>query len=376
MPGLRPDIDPDGLLEYSVVYTDRALNHMSATFGEVMRSIHGTLSQAYNAAHVAVIPGSGTSGMESVARQFATDQDVLVIRTGWFSYRWTQILDQGRIASNQTVLTATPVGDDPNGPFTPPPIDEVTERIAADKPAVVFAPHVETSAGMILPDDYIRQVGEAAHAVGALFVLDCIASGAAWVDMAELGIDVVLSAPQKGWSGPPCAGLVMLSEAARARAAETTSTSFALDLNAWLGIMDAYLDGRHAYHATMPTESLRVFAAVLAETAAFGLDKAQSAQWELGDRVRAMLAERGVVSVAAHGYGAPGVVVSYTPDPAVKNGSRFAEVGVQIAGGVRLAVGEPDDFSTFRIGLFGLDKLQDVDGTVARLQAALDAVVG
>lgn len=372
MPGLLPDVDPDGLLEYSVVYTDRAVNHMSGSFQKVMNDISSTLGKVYNAAAVVVVPGSGTYGMEAVARQFASGEHALVVRNGFFSYRWTQIFDMGSIPRSHTVLTSGPVGDDRQAPFAPPPIDQVTATIAEERPAVVCAPHVETSAGMMIPDDYIRALADATHAVGGLLVLDCIASGTMWVDMEATGVDVLCSAPQKGWSGPPCAGLVMLSPRAVERLEATTSTSFSCDLKKWRDIMAAYENGGHAYHATMPTDSLRVFRDVMRETEAFGFSESKRALADLGSRSRRLLEERGFASVAAEGFQAPGVVVSYTDDPDVKSGKRFAEIGLQVAGGVPLMVGEPDDFSTFRIGLFGLDKIADIDRTVATLQVALD----
>ena len=374
MPGLLPDVDPDGLLEYSVVYTDRARNHMSAGFQQVMNDLSRVLRETYNADAVAIVPGSGTFGMEAVARQFASGKHAVVIRNGWFSYRWTQIFDVGSIPSSHTVLKARRMSDGPTEPFVPCPIEEVVATIRDEKPAVVFAPHVETSAGMILPDDYITAVAAAAHEVGALMVLDCIASGAIWIDMEATGVDVVISAPQKGWTGPPCAGLVMLSERGSEALANSTSTSFACDLRKWRDIMVAYESGKHAYHATMPTDALTTFRDVALEAEAYGLDKVRAEQQELGDRVRAVLAERGITSVAADGFGAPGVVVSYTGDPDVKNGSKFATAGMQIASGVPLMCDEGDDFSTFRLGLFGLDKLHNIDRTVASLEAALDQV--
>ena len=376
MAALLPDVDPDGLLEYSVVYTDRSLNHMSQSFQQVMNDISTTLGTVYNAAAVAVVPGGGTYGMEAVARQFATDANVLVIRNGWFSYRWTQIFEAGNIPANETVMRAHQLTDETQGQFVPPPIDEVTAKIAEEQPDVVFAPHVETSAGMILPDDYIAAVAEAVHAVGGIFVLDCIASGTIWVDMGALGVDVLVSAPQKGWSGPPSAGLVMMSDAAVERLGETQSSSFACNLATWRNIMAAYENGGHAYHATMPTDALRVFRDIMAETEAYGFEKVKADQAELGRRVREALAARGIVSVAADGFGAPGVVVSFTADGDIKNGSKFAAAGMQIAGGVPLQVGERDDYSTFRLGLFGLDKLQNIDRTVASLEATLDDVLG
>lgn len=373
MPGLLPDVDPDGLLEYSVVYTDRAVNHMSASFQGVMNDISSTLKRVYNASAAVIVPGSGTYGMEAVARQFATDQNVLVVRNGFFSFRWTQIFEAGSIPSAHTVFKARPQAEGSQAPFAPAPIEEVTAAIAAERPAVVFAPHVETSAGMMLPDSYIRALTDATHAVGGLFVLDCIASGTMWVDMEATGVDVLCSAPQKGWSGPPCAGLVMLSPAAVEKLGTTTSSSFSCDLRKWHDIMTAYETGGHAYHATMPTDSLRVFRDVMAETEAFGFDASKTALAELGSRVRQLLAEHGFTSVAADGFHAPGVVVAYTDAADIKTGKRFADAGLQIAGGVPLMCDEPDDFSTFRIGLFGLDKISDIDRTVGTLAAALDS---
>ena len=376
MAALLDNVDPDGLLEYSVVYTDRSLNHMSKSFQQVMNDISTTLRSVYNATAVAIVPGGGTYGMEAVARQFATDANVLVIRNGWFSYRWTQIFEAGNIPASETVLTARQLADETQGQFAPPPIDEVTAAIAEQKPDVVFAPHVETSAGMILPDDYLTAVADAVHAVGGMFVLDAIASGTIWVDMEAIGVDVLCSAPQKGWSGPPGAGLVMMSALAEERLATTQSSSFACNLATWRNIMVAYENGGHAYHATMPTDALRAFRDVMAETEAYGFDKVKADQGELGRRVRETLAARGIVSVAADGFAAPGVVVSFTGDGDVKNGSKFAAAGIQIAGGVPLQVGERDDYSTFRLGLFGLDKLANIDRTVKSLDAVLDTVFG
>ncbi len=372
---LRNDIDPEGLLEYSVVFTDRSLNHMSLAFQQVMHEIHATLCEVYGAHRAVVIPGGGTYAMESVARQLVTGKKALVIRNGFFSYRWTQIFEAGSIPSDEVVLKARRQGDGPQDPFAPAPIDEVVETIRTEKPAVVFAPHVETASGMILPDDYIHQVAAAAHEVGALFVLDCIASGAIWVDMREVGVDVLISAPQKGWSAPPSAGLVMLSDEALERCKAAQSTSFAMDLNKWNAIMEAYLGGGHAYHATMPTDALRTFHQAMIETKEIGFDKLKEAQWEQGRAVRAMLAQRGVRSVAAQGFEAPGVVVSYTDDPDVQNGKKFAAQGLQIAAGVPLMVDEGPDYRTFRLGLFGLDKLKDVPASLERLTAAFDAVL-
>ena len=372
---LLDTVDPQGLEEFSVVFTDRSLNSMSGAFQHVMRDVHAMLCEVYGAASAIVIPGGGSYGMEAVARQFARDRDVLVVRNGWFSYRWSQIIETGGLTANSTVIKARPQGNASPAPYAPAPIEDVVAAIKEQKPQVVFAPHVETSAGVILPDDYIADMAQAAHDAGALMVLDCIASGCAWVDMAELGVDVLISAPQKGWSAQPCAGLVMLSERGVARMGETQSDSFALDLGKWHAIMQAYLDGGHAYHATMPTDALRVFRDTMLETKEYGFERLKEAQWKLGEGVRAMMAEKGVTSVAADGYGAPGVVVSYTDDPDVKSGKAFAAQGMQIAAGVPLQVGEPDGFSTFRLGLFGLDKLYDVDGTLGRLKVVVDKVL-
>lgn len=375
MPALRPDIDPDGLLEYSVVFTDRSLNHMSAVFQQVMRDIHGTLCEVYCAHTAVVVPGGGTYAMEAVARQLATGEDVMVIRNGWFSYRWTQIFEAGSIPASETVLKARRTGNAIDAPFAPAPIDEAVAKIKEIKPKVVFAPHVETSSGMILPDAYIKALADAVHEEGGLMVLDCIASGCAWVDMAATGVDVLISAPQKGWSAQPSAGLVMLSERALGVVKARQSTSFAVDLGKWLTIMEAYTGGAHAYHATMPTDALRAFRDTMLETKDYGFAKLRDAQWEQGARVRAMLKSRGIKSVAAEGFEAPGVVVSYTSDADVQSGRAFAALGMQIAAGVPLQCDEGPDYATFRLGLFGLDKLYDVEASVARLEAALDQVL-
>lgn len=371
MPGLRPDVDPDGLLEYSVVFTDRALNHMSQRFQNVMRDISGVLKEVYRAHSAVVVPGSGTFGMEAVARQFATGKKCLVIRTGWFSYRWSQIFEMGGIPSEAIVLKARPVAPGRKAAFAPPPIDEVVATIAREKPDLVFAPHVETSAGLMLPDDYLKRVADAVHAVGGMFVLDCIASGTVWVDMKATGVDVLISAPQKGWSGSPCCAFVMLGETARERIEATTSTSYACDLRKWLQIMEAYEKGGHAYHATMPTDALASVRNAMLETKRYGFDKARTDQLALGARVRALIAGRSFPSVAAPGFEAPGVVVSYTDDPEIHSGKRFLGLGLQTAAGVPLQCDEPADFRTFRIGLFGLDKLGNIDRTVAHLERAL-----
>ena len=375
MRALYDNVDPDGLREYSVVYTDRSLNHMSKSFQSVMTDISAMLKEVYNANRAVIVPGSGTFGMEAVARQFARDKKCLVIRNGWFSYRWSQIFEMGNLPSETLVLKARREKPGSTEPFSPAPIEEAVDTIKREKPALVFAPHVETSAGMILPDDYISALADAVHSVGGLMVLDCIASGTIWVDMQKTGVDLLISAPQKGWSGPPCAGLVMMSEQARESIEQTTSDSFSADLKKWLQIMETYESGAHAYHATMPTESLRVFRDVMLETQAFGFQKAKDCQQELGDKVRAALTDKGVISVAASGFQAPGVVVSYTSEPTIQNGQSFAAKGAQIAAGVPLMCDEGDDYSTFRLGLFGLDKLQNVDRTVDALQSVLNEVI-
>jgi aspartate aminotransferase-like enzyme len=375
MPGLLTNVDPDGLLEYSVVYTDRAVNHMSGVFQDVMKDLSTTLKDVYNADATVIVPGSGTFGMEAVARQFAAGKNCLVIRNGWFSYRWTQIFEMGDIPASSTVLKARQSEDSATAPFAPAPIEEVVATIRQEKPDLVFAPHVETSSGMLLPDDYLKAVADAVHEHGGLFVLDCIASGAIWVDMKSVGVDILVSAPQKGWSGSPCAAFVMLNQSALDVMATTTSSSFACDLAKWHDIMQAYESGAHAYHATMPTDALRVCRDVMNEAGAYGFEKIREEQQTLGDRVRAMLAEKGVQSVAAAGFEAPGVVVCYTDDAGINNGSKFAALGLQIAAGVPLQCDERDDFKTFRLGLFGLDKLHNIDRTVATLEGALNEIL-
>ncbi|MCW5615559.1 MAG: alanine--glyoxylate aminotransferase family protein [Rhodocyclaceae bacterium] len=375
MPSLLPNVDPDGLLEYSVVYTDRAINHMSNAFQGVMKDISRILKKVYNAPAAVIVPGSGTFGMEAVARQFATGRKCLVIRNGWFSYRWSQIFEMGRIPSEVVVLKARAVEAGPKAPFAPAPIEEVVARIREDRPEMVFAPHVETAAGMMLPDDYLKAVADAVHEVGGLFVLDCIASGTIWVDMQATGVDILISAPQKGWSGSPCCAFVALSAEARKRIDATTSTSFACDLRKWLQIMEAYEGGGHAYHATMPTDALGRVRDVMLETEQYGFDKVKAEQLELGQRVRALLEGKGFPSVSAKGFQAPGVVVSYTDDPEIQSGKKFLAAGLQTAAGVPLQCDEPADFRTFRVGLFGLDKLHNVERSVQFLDEALKRIL-
>lgn len=374
MPGLLPDVDPDGLLEFSVVYTDRALNHMSRRFVGVMQDILATLKEVYRAHTAVLVPGSGTFGMEAVARQFANREKVLIVRNGWFSYRWSQIFDAGGLGGGAVVCQARRQGDGPQAPWAPCPASEVAAAIRAERPKVVFAPHVETASGILLPDDYLRTVSAAAHEVGALFVLDCVASGAMWVDMEKTGVDVLISAPQKGWSGSPCCAMVMLSARAREAIEQTQSSSFSCDLKKWMQIAEGYEKGQHAYHTTMPTDALVRLRDVMLETRDYGFAKVRDEQIALGAKVRALLQARGFPSVAAAGYEAPGVVVSYTTDPGIQSGKKFAEAGLQTASGVPLQCGEGADFQTFRLGLFGLEKWHNVDRTVGHLAAALDQV--
>ena len=375
MSGLLPNVDPDGLLEYSVVFTDRSQNSMSQSFQSVMRDISDGLKSVYNASSAILVPGGGSFAMEAVARQFAGGKRCLVVRNGWFSYRWTQIFDAGNIPQSSVIMMARQVATDPQSPFEPASVDAVADRIVQEKADLVFAPHVETASGMILPNSYIRSIAEAVHSVGGLMVLDCVASGTVWVDMRDLGVDILISAPQKGWSSSPCAGVVMLSEKARDIIDATTSSSFAADLKKWLQIMETYEGGAHAYHATMPTDSLKIFRDTMAETREYGLERLCEDQMTLGGQIRSLLSERGFKSVAAEGFQAPSVVVCFTDDPEIQNGSRFADEGLQIAAGVPLMCDEPESYRSFRIGLFGLDKLQNIDRTVGSFSETLDRVL-
>ena len=374
MPGLLKNIDPNGLLEYSVVYTDRSLNHMSQSFQTIINDVSKSLKGVYNAESVIVVPGGGTYAMEAVARQFATNKKCLVLRNGWFSFRWSQIFERGGIASQEIVMKAQRTSLVPDAPFAPADINDVVDMIKTEKPVVVFAPHVETSSGIILPNDYIRAVADAVHSVGGMFVLDCIASGAIWVDMEDTGVDVLISAPQKGWSSSPAFGLVMLSAKSKQMIPNTESSSFSCDLHKWMEIMEAYENGAHAYHATMPTDSIKQFRDTIVETAEFGFENARNKQQELGDKVRQLLEKHNFKSVSAEGFQAPGVVVSYTDDKLIQNGSKFSSIGMQIAAGVPLQCDEGDEYQSFRLGLFGLDKLKDVDAAVKRLQDAIEQV--
>jgi aspartate aminotransferase-like enzyme len=374
MPGLLPNVDPDGLLEFSVVYTDRSLNHMSEEFKRVIVDISSVLKDAYNTSSAVIVPGSGTFGMEAVARQFANQQKCLVLRNGYFSYRWTQIFDLANITNDITIIKGRQLEPSTQGVFAPAPIEEVVAFIKKEKPAVVFAPHVETSAGIILPDDYLKAVGEAVRSVNGLFVLDCIASGAMWVDMKACNVDVVITAPQKGWSSSPCCALIALSDRAREKIDATQSTSFSIDLKKWLQIMEAYEKGGHVYHTTMPTDALKILRNVMKETQALGFVALKAKQVELGTKVRDLLVSKGYPSVSAKGFQSPGVVVSYTKDPDIQSGKKFIALGLQTAAGVPLQCDERPDFRTFRIGLFGLEKLAHVDRTLGQLAAALEKI--
>jgi len=370
--------DPDGLDEFSVVYTNRAVNHMSKKFQQAMREVSTTLKQVHGAHTAALIPGGGTYAMESVARQFGTGQKCLVLRNGYFSYRWSQILEMGSIASEEIVMKGKAVDAGANPAYAPCSVDEVVKMICKERPGVVFAPHVETASGIILPDSYMKAVGDAVHAVGGIFVLDCIASGSLWVDMVTMGVDVLLSAPQKGWSSSAGAGIVMLSQKGRRLLDNTQNTVFALDLKKWVAVMEAYEQGGHMYHATMPTDTIIRLRDIQMEHRVYGFERMRQDQQKLGGTVRKLLATHGYKSVAAPGYGAPGVVVSYTSDPEVKSGAKFAALGMQIAGGVPLMLDEfttsSPEFCTFRLGLFGIDKLKKADETVLRLDATLSAL--
>ncbi|MDR2298239.1 MAG: aminotransferase class V-fold PLP-dependent enzyme [Comamonas sp.] len=374
MPGLLPDIDPDGLLEFSVVYTDRALNHMSKKFVGVMQDILGTLKDVYHAHTAVLVPGSGTFGMEAVARQFANREKVLIVRNGWFSYRWTQIFDEGALGGGSVVCKARKQGEGAQAPWAPCPAADVAETIRIERPKVVFAPHVETASGILLPDDYLRTVADAAHEVGALFVLDCVASGAMWVDMEKTGVDVLISAPQKGWSSSPCCAMIMLSQRAREAIEHTQSSSFSCDLKKWMQIAEGYEKGQHAYHTTLPTDALLRLRDVMLETREYGFAKVREEQMALGTQVRELLQSRGFPSVAAEGFKSPGVVVSYTIDPEIQSGRAFIKVGLQTASGVPLQCDEGPDFQTFRLGLFGLEKWHNVERTVGHLRKALDDI--
>lgn len=362
-----------GLKEYSVVYTDRAVNHMSPVFCETMKNIDGMMKRAYNASGVVVMPGSGTYGMEAVARQWCQGKKALVIRNGYFSYRWTDIFEQTQIPSETIVMRGRAVDDEAQPAFAPPPLAEVVDMIRKEKPAVVFAPHVETSTGIILPDEYIKGIADAVHQHGGLFVLDCIASGTVWVDMKETGVDAILSAPQKGWTGPACASVIMLGERGVHATRNSVSTSMVINMRKWLEVMDAYLGGGFAYYTTMPTDALMLFERAAQQTEKVGFEKVKQMAWDLGMETRKMMAGKGLKSVAAKGYEAPGVVVSYTDNPNMFG--KFKEKGFQIAAGVPFMINEPAGNNTFRIGLFGLDKIMNKDNCIGTLEPTLEEIL-
>jgi len=291
--GIVPNVDDEGLLEYSVVYTDRAVNHMSKKFQKVMNDISSTLKRVYNAKSAVIIPGSGTYGMEAVARQFATGKRCMVIRNGFFSFRWTQIFDAGNIPAESRVLKARRISEADRSspgplPFAPPPLEEVLAAIAEYKPDMLFMPHVETSSGILVSDAYVTAVTAAVHAANpnSYTVLDSIASGGLWVDMEALGVDCLISAPQKGWCGPSCCAFVLMNQRLRSHMDGTTSSSFTIDLKKWCSIMELYEGGAHGYHATMPTDALTRVRDVMAEIEAYGLEKFRNNAIELGMATR------------------------------------------------------------------------------------------
>lgn len=367
--------DKDGLAEYSVVYTDRAVNHMSNKFQGTMNNLNSWLKEAYNAEATIMMPGSGTMGMEAVARQFANDKTAMVIRNGLFSMRWTQIFEQGKIPAKHIVHKARRVGEGAHAPFAPAPLEEVIASIKAEKPAVMMAPHVETSAGIILPDEYIMECAKAMHEVGGIFVLDGIASGCAWVDMKKLDIDAYITAPQKGWTGPACVGIVMLGERGLEHMKKTQSSSFIVDMNKWHAVMNAYIGGGHMYHLTMPTDALITFENIVRESREqIGLDVLEKKQWELGRRTVAALEAHGADIVAAEGFRAPSVVVAHTTRADIQNGSAFKACGMQVAGGVPLFIDEGDQYKSVRFGMLGIEKIMNGDATIATLEKTLEAV--
>ena len=343
------------------------------TRSQIMNDIDSTMKEAYNATSTIVMPGSGSYGMEAVARQWATNKKVMVLRNGYFSYRWTDIFDQTGIPAETIVLKGVPADDSAQPQFKPHPIEDVVAAIKSEKPSVVFAPHVETSTGIILPDDYLRKISQAVHAHGGLFVLDCIASGTVWVDMKDTGVDCILSAPQKGWTGPACASLMMLSERGDHVTRNSTSTSMVINMRKWLEIMDAYNNGGFAYYTTMPTDALNLFRDAALETKELGFKKAADMAWELGNECRTMMKSKGLRTVSAPGYEAPGVSVWYTGEPDMFN--KFKSHGFQIAAGVPFMINEPPGNFTFRIGLFGLDKLQRKETTIKTLEKTLDRIL-
>jgi len=347
---------------------------MSKKFQQVVQDISMVLKEVYNADTCAIVPGSGTFGMEAVARQFANQQKCLILRNGWFSYRWTQIFEMGGFAADVHVLKAQRTERSNQGAFIPHPIEDVVAFIKKEKPSVVFAPHVETSAGIMLPDSYLKAVGDAVHSVGGLFVLDCVASGAMWVDMKANQVDLLISAPQKGWTSSPCCAMISMSQLAREKMESTTSSSFACDLKKWTQITEAYATTSFVYHATLPTDGLKILRDVMLETRSIGFAKLKSAQAELGSKIRQVLIDKNYPSVAGAGFQAPCVIVSYTTDPEIQSGKKFIAQGLQTAAGVPLQCDEGPDYRSFRLGLFGIDKLLHVDRTVTKFQEALNKI--
>jgi aspartate aminotransferase-like enzyme len=372
--------------EYSVVYTDRVFNLMSPVFQEAMVTVSTELKACYKAAACVLIPGSGTYAMEAVARQFAWKKSVVIVRNGYFSYRWSDIMHVCELPAHETVIQAKPVDATEARPqLAPPSIESVVAAIREHKPALVCAPHVETSTGILLSKDYIRALSAATHEVGGLLCIDGIAAGMVWLDMVELGVDVYVTAPQKGWTGPACVGIAMLSEAGVKAAKHSQSNSFCCNLAQWLVVMDEYENKEKKgpgfkYYTTLPTDAIMQFRDRILETKKIGYETTQKNMEELGRRVRAELAQRGFKSVAADGWGAPGVVVVYSHiDGAV---AKFKGAGLQIAGGVNWMLGQdkwahPIDptTATFRLGLFGIDKVQNVTECVTRLTKAVDSIV-
>ena len=376
--GIFPDVDPDGLLEYSVIFSDRSLNMMSMNFRQVMQDISKELKNVYNAQSTAIVPGSGTFGMEAIARQFGNGEKCLILRNGWFGFRFTEIFRRGKIASEVKPIFAiekeNAEGQNIKRDYSPPPLKTIVDEILSFKPKLVYATHVETSTGIIIPDEYIKGIGEATKSIGGLFVLDCVASGSLFVDMEILGIDLLLTAPQKGWSSTPCAGVIMLNKNAREKIKKTTSSSYSCDLHKWLTVMESYEDNNYTYHTTFPTDGLKNFRTNILEIKKIGYQKTTDLQIQLGQKMRKLTEDFGYVSVAAKGYKAPTVIVNYTSEEDMKSGKKFADLGVQIAAGMPLEIGEPSDFMSFRIGLFGIDKLLNIDRTVENFKAALEKI--
>ncbi|MFH4355460.1 MAG: aminotransferase class V-fold PLP-dependent enzyme [Neisseriaceae bacterium] len=370
----RNRVDPEGLLEFSVVYTNRALNHMSRAFQEVLRDLSCGLKEVYHAQHVAIVPGNGTTGMEAVVRQLAKGKKCLCLRNGFFNFRWSQILNLSQLCSAEVVIKAQSVSAVHYSAYVPATLEEVIKRIREERPNLVFATHVETSSGIRLTEAYIKEVARVTHEVGGWLIVDSIASGATWLDMQELNIDLLLTAPQKCWASTPCCALIMVNGAMRQYIDQTQSDSFALDLKKWFETMEVYERGGFAYYATMPTDSLKQLRDSMAEAKKLGLKNLKIQQEVLGREVRKLLKMRGFSLVADDAFAAWSIVVAYTDDLNIHSGKKWAEVGVQISSGVPLQCDEPSDFTTFRIGLLGWDKLNSVASTVAELEQAIGRI--